>query len=187
MLRRPSARGSWNALKNFSLVISMITNLVLIVVVLVLITQIGAIKLTLGSVLGQLDSAFEGLGESTIVDSIAIDQQVPVKFTLPLNQDTTVVTQGPVPINVPATFSLGPFGTINGTVSLQLPTGTSLPVHLDLSVPVETQIAVKFNQPVAINLYAKGLGPVVDKLRASLGPVIQMVKQLPDGFQLTGP
>ena len=187
MLRRPSARGFWNALKNISLVISMFVNLILIVVVLVLVTQIGAIKTTLNSVLGQLDSAFEGLGQSTIADTISIDQQVPVKFDLPLSQDTTVVTQAPVPINVPASFSLGPFGTINGTVSLQLAAGTSLPVHLDLIVPVDTHIPVKFDQPVAINLYAKGMGPVVDKLRAALGPIIQLVQKLPDRIQLIGP
>lgn len=174
----------WNALKNISAVISMFVNLILIVVVLVLITQLGAIKATLVSVLGQLDSAFEGLGKSSIVDTIKIDQQLPVKFDLPINQNITVITQSPVPLNVPTTFSLGPFGTINGTVSLEIPAGTSLPVQLQLTVPVNAQIPVKFDQGISINLYEKGLSAVVDKLRASLAPLIKLIKQLPDGIVL---
>lgn len=175
-------RRVWEALKSISLLISMIINLVLIVVVVILINQVGAIKLTLGSILGQLDSAFLGLGQATIVDTIKIDQRVPVRFDLPLSQDTTVVTQAPVPISAYATFSLGQFGSINGNVSLALPAGTSLPVHLELTVPVSNTIPVVFDQPVSIPLAEKGLGPVVAKLRSALGPVIQLVQQLPDAF-----
>ena len=132
--------------------------------------------------LGQLDSAFQGLGAATIQDSIRIDQQVPVRFDLPLSQDTTVVTQAPVPINAYATFSLGQFGSINGNVSLALPAGTSLPVHLELTVPVSNAIQVAFDQPISIPLAAKGLGPVVAQLRSALGPIIGVVQQLPDAF-----
>lgn len=174
----------WNALKNINLIISMVVNLILIVVVVILINQVGAIKATLGSVLGQLDSAFEGLGNSSITDVIPIDQQVPIGFNLPIDQNITVETQSPVPLSVPTTFSLGAFGTINGTVSLQIPAGTSLPIHLQMTVPVSNQIPVKFDQPISINLYSKGLGPVVNKLRAALAPIIALVKQLPDGFVL---
>ncbi len=63
-------------------------------------------------------------GRSSITDTIKINQQVPVRFDLPLKQDTVVTTQSPVPISTQATFSLGQFGSINGTVSLQLPAGT---------------------------------------------------------------
>lgn len=174
----------WNALKSINLIISMFVNLILIVAVFVLITQIGAIKATLSTVLGQLDSAFEGLGSSIIADTIAIDQHVPIQFDLPIDQSITVETQAPIPLSVPTTFSLGAFGTINGTVSLEIPSGTSLPVRLRLTVPVNTQIPVKFDQPISINLYSKGLGPVVNKLRAALAPLIKLVHQPPDGFML---
>jgi hypothetical protein len=93
-----------------------------------------------------------------------------------------VTTQGPVPITTQATFSLGQFGSINGTVSLQLPPGTQLPVHLDLVVPVSNTIPVVFDQPIDIPLAEKGLGPVVAKLRAALAPLIDLVNRLPDRF-----
>ena len=175
-------RRFWEALKSLSLLVSMIINLILIIVVVILINQVGAIKMTLASILGQLDSSFQGLGAATIVDTIKIDQQVPVRFDLPLTQDTTVVTQAPVPINPYATFSLGQFGSINGNVSLALPAGTSLPVHLELNVPVSNSIQVAFDQPISIPLAAKGLGPVVAQLRSALGPIIGVVQQLPDAF-----
>lgn len=165
----------------------MVVNLILIVVVAVLVNQVGAIKTTLATVLGQLDSAFEGLGAASIQDTIKINQQVPVRFDLPLKQDTVVVTQSPVPISTQATFSLGQFGSINGVVTLQLPTGTRLPVHLELTVPVSNSIPVVFDQPINIPLAQKGLGPVVAKLRSALGPIIGVVQQLPDQFVIIEP
>jgi hypothetical protein len=167
--------------------VSMVINLILIVVVVVLANQVGAIKMTLASVLGQLDSAFEGLGAASIQDTIKIDRQVPVRFDLPLKQDTVVTLQSPVPINTQATFSLGQFGSINGLVSLQLPTGLQLPVHLELMVPVSNSIPVVFDVPINIPLAEKGLGPVVAKLRSALGPIIDLVGQLPDRFVIVEP
>ncbi len=175
-------RKFWDAAKTLSLIVSMFVNLILIVAVVILANQVGAIKMTLNNVLGQLDSAFEGLGQAVIKDTIKINQQVPVQFDLPLKQDTVVTTQAPVPINTQATFSLGQFGSINGVVTLQLPAGTSLPVHLELTVPVSNSIPVVFDQPVSIPLAEKGLGPVVSKLRAALSPIIDLVKQMPDRF-----
>ena len=180
--RKSRPRKFWDAAKTIALIASMVIDLILIVAVVILANQVGAIKLTLNSVLGQLDSAFEDLGQVVITETIKINQQVPVQFDLPLKQDTVVTTQSPVPINTQATFSLGQFGSINGTVSLQLPAGTSLPVHLELTVPVSNVIPVVFDQPVRIPLAEKGLGSVVSKLRAALAPIIGVVQQLPDRF-----
>ncbi len=180
--RKSPPRKFWDAAKTITLIASMVIDLILIVAVVILANQVGAIKLTLNSVLGQLDSAFEGLGQVVITDSIKISQQVPVRFDLPLKQDTVVTTRGPVPITTQATFSLGQFGSINGTVSLQLPAGTQLPVHLEITVPVSNTIPVVFDQPISIPLAEKGLGPVVAKLRAALSPILSLVQQMPDRF-----
>jgi hypothetical protein len=180
--RKSRPRKFWDAAKTITLIVSMIIDLILIVAVVILANQVGAIKTTLYTVLGQLDSAFADLGQVVITETIKINQQVPVRFDLPLKQDTVVTTQSPVPITTQATFSLGQFGSINGTVSLQLPAGTNLPVHLEITVPVSNTIPVVFDQPVRIPLAAKGLGNVVDKLRAALSPIIGVVQQLPDRF-----
>ena len=180
--RKSQSRKFWDAAKTITLIASMFIDLILIVAVVILANQVGAIKMTLNSVLGQLDSAFKDLGQVVITDTIKINQQVPVRFDLPLKLDTVVTTQSPVPISTQATFSLGPYGSINGTVSLQLPPGTSLPVHLELTVPVSDVIPVVFDQPVRIPLAEKGLGSVVSKLRAALSPIIGVVQQMPDRF-----
>jgi hypothetical protein len=180
--RKSPPRKFWDAAKTITLIVSMFIDLILIVAVVILANQVGAIKMTLNSVLGQLDAAFDGLGQVVITDTIKINQQVPVRFDLPLKQDTVVTTRGPVPINTQATFSLGQFGSINGTVSLQLPAGTNLPVHLEITVPVSNTIPVVFDQPVRIPLAEKGLGPVVAKLRAALSPILDLVQQMPDRF-----
>jgi len=180
--RKSRPRKFWDAAKTITLIVSMFIDLILIVAVVILANQVGAIKMTLNTVLGQLDSAFEDLGQVVITDTIKISQQVPVRFDLPLKQDTVVTTQAPVPISTQATFSLGQFGSINGTVSLQLPPGTSLPVRLEITVPVSNVIPVVFDQPVRIPLAEKGLGSVVTKLRAALAPIIGVVQQMPDRF-----
>ena len=180
--RKSRPRKFWDATKTLILITSMFVDLILIVAVIILANQVGAIKTTLNNVLGQLDSAFEGLGQVVITDTIKINQQVPVQFELPLQQDTVVTTQAPVPLTTQATFSLGQYGSINGVVSLQLPAGTRLPVHLDITVPVSNVIPVVFDQPIRIPLAEKGLGPVVAKLRAAVGPLIGLVRQMPDRF-----
>ncbi|HEY4689820.1 MAG TPA: hypothetical protein VIK33_10940 [Anaerolineae bacterium] len=172
----------WNAIKNIAIVLSLIINLTLIVVVLVLVSQIGAIKATLNSVLTQLDNAFASLGTAVIQDSIHIDQRVPVHFDLPISQDISAVTTAPIPLALPASFSLGAFGQINGTVSLALPPDLVLPIRIGMTVPVNTEIAVIFDQPVVIPLGQRGLGPVIDQLRSVTRPLLQIVRSLPDSI-----
>jgi hypothetical protein len=174
---------TWNALKNVTIVMSLAINIVLIVVVLILIGQIGAIKATLNGVLTQLDTAFASLGAAVVQDTIHIDQRVPVRFDLPVSDlPGTATTTEPVPLTIPASFSLGPYGQINGTVSLALPNNLRLPVRISMVVPVSNEIPVVFDQPVAIPLGQRGLGPVIDQLRGVTQPLIQLVDAIPDSI-----
>jgi len=174
---------TWNALKNVTIVMSLTVNIVLIAVILILVSQIGAIKSTLNGVLTQLDTAFSSLGAAVIQDTIHIDQRVPVRFDLPVSDlPGTATTTEPVPLVIPASFSLGSFGHINGTVSLALPTNLRLPIRISMVVPVNNEIPVVFDQPVAIPLGQKGLGPVINQLRGVTQPLIQLVHTLPDSI-----
>ena len=62
VIRPGFPRKVWRAAVGLTLLTSMVINLILIVAVVILVNQVGAIKMTLANVLGQLDSAFEGLG-----------------------------------------------------------------------------------------------------------------------------
>ena len=173
----------WNAVRNVTVVISLVVNIVLISLVLILASQIGAIKATLSSVVGQLDTAFVALGDAVVEDNIHIDQRVPVQFDLPIQEEQgTATTTAPVPLNIPATFSLGSFGQINGTVSLALPANLALPVRISMVVPVNSEISVTFDQKVSIPLGARGLGPVISQLRGVTQPLIQTIQTLPNAI-----
>jgi len=201
---------AWRAFVNIATVFSFIVNCVL---VMVLILAVGPLlQLKSGFVeplLDDLDQAFQGLGDTTIETTVAVDQPIGIRFDMPLDQplnldfdlpidqETAVVLTQPVPLdNLPARFSLpGGGGMINGTVSLSLPAGLRLPVRLSMTVPVEKTIPVQMTVPVSetvpiqmsipvsIQLGEAGLDPAVQRLRDVFTPVRVAVESLPDGFE----
>jgi hypothetical protein len=176
----------WAAFKNIAIVFSFLMNVVLLITLLIFAgwlmfpLKTGVVEPTLD----QLQSAVDALESATIQRTIQIDQQVPVSFTLPLNQKTTVVLSQDVELVRPATFLLpGGGGSINGTVILSLPTGMELPIVLDMAVPVNNSIAVQFPVDVSIPLRETELNHVVTKLNEVIVPVRNLVEDLPDGFK----
>jgi len=179
MTRRQSV---WNAIKNITIIVSLFVNVVLIVVLLVVVGQIGNIKATLNGIVGQLDAGFVSLGSAVVQDTIHIDQRVAARFDLTVDQAGSATISEDVPLNIPATFSLGSFGQIYGTVSLALPAGTRLPVQINMTVPVNNEIPVVFDQPVSIPLGQRGLGPVIQQFRSVTQPLLQTIQSLPDSL-----
>jgi hypothetical protein len=206
----------WNAFRDIAIIFSFAVNFILLVALLV--TGVpglqAAFALKAGMIeplLNDLDAAFVGLGDATIDTSIEIEESIPITFDLPLDepldidfplvidQDTSVTLTDPVPLNLSATFNLpGGGGAINGSVRLSLPSGTRLPVHLDMVVPVTSTIPVRMmvpvsqtvpiqmDVPVRIELGEAGLAPAVDQLRAVFEPLRTQVESLPDGVEFGG-
>jgi hypothetical protein len=175
----------WNAFKNFAILFSFTINFVLTIVLLILAGWIlfPAKTELVEPLLDDLHGAIVALEEATIVRTIPIDQQVPVSFTLPLNQATVVVLSQDVELVRPATFHLpGGGGAINGTVVLNLPQGLELPVQLNLNVPVDNTIPVQFPVQVSIPLKETELNEVVIKLNNILDPIREYLDSLPDGY-----
>lgn len=175
----------WDAFKNVAIIFSFTVNFVLVVVLLLVLgwvlfpTKTDVVE----PMLDNLQGAVNALDDATIFRTISIDEQVPVSFTLPLNQPTTVVLSKDVELVRPATFFLpGGGGSINGTVVLNLPTGLELPIQLDLDVPVNNVIPVKFPVEVTIPLKETELNQVVVELNNVLEPVRKLLDDLPDGF-----
>jgi len=175
----------WAAFKNLAIVFSFIVNLVLVIVLLILVGWIlfPAKTEIVEPLLNDLQEAVDALEEARIVRTIDIDQQVPVSFTLPLNQATVVVLSQDVALKRPATFYLpSGGGAINGTVALNLPKGLELPIHLNLDVPVDNSIPVQFPVEVSIPLKETELNKAIIKLNQTLGPIREYLDELPDGF-----
>jgi len=183
--RRHRRADFWEAFKNLAIIFSFIVNLVLVIVLLLVAGWIIFPTKTdvVEPMLDDLQGAINALDEATIVRTISIDEQVPVSFTLPLEQSTVVVLSQDVQLVRPATFLLpAGGGSINGTVSLNLPRGLQLPIALDLDVPVQNFIPVKFPVDVTIPLKETELSQVVVELNRVLGPIRQLLDDLPDGF-----
>ncbi len=184
--RRFHLGGVWNAFKNFAILFSFIVNFILVVALLLVIGPVFQLKTgTIEPLLDNLDNAFAGLGETVIVTTVHIDDRLPVIFDLPLEQETQVVLTEEVPLEAYTNFSLGPFGSINGVVSLNLPKGMVLPVRLQMMVPVSTTVPVVMQVPVEIKLNEAGMGPAIEDLRDVFRPINKFVKSLPNSLQET--
>ena len=188
----------WQAFKNIAIIFSFFFNLILLLVLLLamplLLPGLNAIARPL---VAGLSDSFVQMGEASIQRTISVDDQIPVVFTLPLDQQTQVVLIDPVPMSVPATFVLpAGGGTINGTVSLQLPPGTSLPISLDMQIPVSTTVPVKLDVGVDIPLQETELAQPFNMLRTLFQPLDRFLGGLPSsneelyerlGNQVDGP
>jgi hypothetical protein len=175
----------WEAFKNLAILFSFTVNLILVIVLLLLVRSVIFPTKTdvVEPMLDNLQGAVNALDDATIVRTISIDEQVPVNFTLPLKQPTTVVLSRDVEINRPAQFVFpAGGGYIQGNVILTLPAGQELPILLDMDVPVNNQIPVQFPVEVTIPLRETELNRVVVELNSVLGPVRDLLDSLPDGF-----
>jgi hypothetical protein len=199
----------WQAFVNIATVFSFAVNLVLVLVLILFVGPIFQLKTgVVEPLLWNLDRAFQRLGETSVETTVEVDEPIGIQFELPLDQsmdldfdltiseETAVVLSEPVPLNVPATFTLPGFGgEINGTVSLNLPAGMRLPVQLNMTVPVQRTIPVQMVVPVSetmpiqmaipvsIQLGEAGLDPAVQQLRQVFAPIRDLIESLPDGFR----
>jgi hypothetical protein len=116
------------------------------------------------------------LDNAVITRTIHISQTIPVRFSLDLDKNLDVeLTQG-VQLNRPTSFTLpAGGGQINGTVHLVLPKGQNLPVHMQMTVPVDKDLPVEMDVPVTIPLKETDLGPVTGKLKDLLTPYLDLL------------
>jgi hypothetical protein len=171
----------WTVFKNVAIVLSFVVNLILIVGLLILATQLYALKNNLlEPLIGGLYSSFAGLDSATIDRIIPVRDSIPISFTLPLEQNTSVRLTAPVPLQANAQFVLpGGGGNINGSVSIVLPEGLDLPVSLDLDVPVNTTVPVSLNVRALIPLRETQLHDAFVNLALLLQPFVRILDNLP--------
>lgn len=154
---QPRARREWKFLPAFwtvTGVISLTFNVILIVILLSLATQVFALKAVLqDQLIGGLAKNFALMDQAHIVTNVKINTQVPAKFSLPLETDTSVtLTKDTTIKTAKVTLATGGLQIINAPTNIILPAGTVLPIHLSLNVPVDQQIPVVLNVPIDIPL-----------------------------------
>lgn len=148
------------ALWNVASVLSLTINVILIIVLLILLLSVNSLGLSISSLLnmgtgllGGLYGNFEKMDRAHITTDIGVQTTIPVKFDLQLNQMTNVVLSQDVTItNALVTVNTGGLNISRANTTIVLPSGTTLPVVLNLTVPVDTTVPVVLNVPVDIPL-----------------------------------
>jgi hypothetical protein len=141
-------------------VLSLTINVILIIVLLVFWLNLRNLNINIGSVmdigsglLGGLYTNFEKMDRAHITTTIPVETTIPVKFDLQLNQQTNVVLSQDVTINnALVTVKTGGLNIVNALTTIVLPQGTTLPIVLNLTVPVDKIVPVSLKVEVDIPL-----------------------------------
>jgi hypothetical protein len=177
-------RSLWRAFAGLAIVFSFTVNFILVVVLLLLgltaaqaVTQAPTLKNEVACpTISDVSQLVDDLDRATIRRTIQINQTLPVVFNLPLDKRMSVDLTAGVPVNRPTVFTLpGAGGAINGSVSLTLPKGQTLPIHMSTTVAVSQTIPVRMNVPVEIPLRETELGPIIKKLSSLVTPYMKLL------------
>lgn len=143
--------------------LSLTTNVILVIVLLVLAVAVNRLGFSVSYLMGLgnnllglpsgLYANFEKMDRASIQTNVEVNTTIPVKFDLQLNQQTNVVLSQDVTIsNALVTVNTGGLNIARANTTIVLPQGTTLPILLNLTVPVDTQVPVTLNVPVDIPL-----------------------------------
>jgi hypothetical protein len=128
------------------------------------------------SFLGGLYTNFEKMDRASINTDVKVETTIPVKFDLLLNQQTSVVLSQDVTINnALVTVNTGGLNITRANTTIVLPQGTTLPIVLNLTVPVDTIVPVTLNVPVNIPLNQTQLHVPFTGLQDVVGPFYCML------------
>lgn len=180
--RRVQLRQIGPAFWTVSSILSIAFNIILIVLVLLLGSQLFAIKsLVSDQLIGGLYNNFVMMDQAHIRASIPVKAEVPAKFTLPLKTETNVRLTKDTSISNARVTLHGGVVTINSApTDIILPAGTILPVYLELDVPVDQKIPVELMVEVDIPLNETELHKPFVGLQDVLGPYNALLHMLPN-------
>ena len=165
-------------------VVSLTVNIILIVLLIVLARQLFAIKdLVSHQLLGGLYDNFVLMDQARITTTIHVNDQIPVKFTLPVKTNTQVALTNATRINgVIINLRTGGLSITNAPANIVLPAGTRLPIALDITVPVSTTVPVKLTVPVDIPLNQTELHQPFVGLQNVISPYYQWLSAPPNSW-----
>ena len=166
--------------------ISLSVNLILLVILILLGQQIFTLKQVISNqLLNGLEDNFRLMDEAVIQQTIIVDDTIPVRFNLPVQTNTRVILTEPTPIHgAQVSIAAGVFN-INAPADIVLPAGTSLPIALDINVPVEEIVPVNLAVDVNIPLNETGLHTPFVGLQNIVTPYETLLASLPDSWHET--
>jgi hypothetical protein len=165
--------------------LSLVVNVILIVVMISLANQLFTLKaIVQDQLIGGLAKNFQLMDQARIKTTINVATNVPAKFMLPLDTDTTVTLTKETPIKAArVTLTTGGLQITSAPTNILLPAGAVLPIHLTLEVPVDQQIPVNLTVPVDIPLNQTDLHKPFVGLQQVLQPYQALLKSVPGNWQ----
>jgi hypothetical protein len=192
---KPEPEKLWRALWTMASTISMVVNVILIIIVALFLKYVPVKELvsfgqqkieTLPPEIGVntpldllqgLYDNFEKMDDAHIRTEILVEDEIPVAFTLGLNQTTTVVLSENVTIpGARVALTTGGLNIFNAPATVTLPAGTELPIRLSLNVPVDEMIPIELHVPVDIALNETDLHEPFVGLQDVVQPLYCLVK-----------
>ncbi len=168
-------------------IFSMAINIVLLVLVLSLGQQLFSLKQVVEKqVLGGLYDNFVQMDQAHIKTTIPVSTEVPAKFDLPLNTTTTVTLTEDTHLTNATIYELNAGGALyipRANTNIILPAGTTLPIKLDLVVPVDQKIPVNLTVAVDIPLDQTDLHKPFVGLRDVVQPYYDLLNTMPNTWQ----
>jgi hypothetical protein len=174
----------WLAFEKFAIFFSFVTTFILVMILLVAafavwqgLPALQALRDDMACpLIADVNSLVTDLDNAVITRTIHISQTIPVQFALDLDKNLDVQLTKGVTVNRPTSFIFpAGGGQINGTVYLVLPKGQTLPIHMQMTVPVDKDLPVEMDVPVRIPLKETELGPVTAKLKDLLTPYMDLL------------
>ena len=165
-------------------VISLTVNIILVVILALGARELFAIKELISSQLvGGLATNFAQMDQATIKSVIPVDDNILVKFDLPVKTNTNVIlTEDTLLTNATVSVYTGGLVINNAQASIVLKAGTVLPIALDITVPVETTVPVHLNVAVNIPLNQTELHQPFVGLQNVVSPYQSLLSGLPDSW-----
>lgn len=165
--REGTRRAFWDVAGGLSLLV----NAVLLGILLLMGARVRELKDTLNFLMQGLYGNFVEMDAASIATTITVDAQIPLNFTLPVQQNTTVQLTEAVPINNAYVFIDTSIIDINGPAKVTLPAGTSLPISLTMDIPVQAVIPISLQVPVNIPLNQTQLHDPFQGLQNTIKPL----------------
>jgi hypothetical protein len=166
-------------------VLSLVLNVVLIVLLVLLGRELFGLKsLVSDQLLGGLYGNFVLMDQAVISASVPVEDEIPVRFLLPVETNTTVIlTEDTYLTGARVDLSTGGLRISNAPTDIVLKKGTELPVALNIDVPVDTTVPVRLTVDVRIPLRDTELHAPFVGLQNVVAPYNQLLSTAPDSWE----
>lgn len=120
--------------------------------------------------IGQLDAFNTYIGQveqDTISVSIPLNQPVPIRASIPVNQQLTIPIKTSVPISQSVNVNT-PLGTLPLPLQMNFPVDLQIPITVSQTVDISTTVALNTSVPISVPIRETPLAKYLQQLRESL-------------------